>query len=283
MNPSTSQNPDASAPGRVGVTGPVPLVIARRIADLGDRAAPQQPRTPDAPRGLQLLSARSLTPGLGVAPPGFPVAPAPPGPGGSRPVVPARWADSPGTGTAHPIGSAGSPAVQRAAVAAVSPDRAPARAASSSAALPEARRAGGPLPVAGPHGPVVVQPGPAPLPPLGAARPEPHAPAVPMVPAVPQLRSRPAPSQTTPPVQRAASGPPTATPAPVQRKDGGGPRSSSVPVRGERDSGSTKQSTSADTDLDDMARKLIEPVTRLLRAELRRGRERAGRPFDGRR
>lgn len=38
-----------------------------------------------------------------------------------------------------------------------------------------------------------------------------------------------------------------------------------------------------DLDLDDLARRLLDPVARLLRTELRRGRERAGRPFDGRR
>ncbi|MER5481497.1 hypothetical protein ABT026_31660 [Streptomyces sp. NPDC002734] len=36
-------------------------------------------------------------------------------------------------------------------------------------------------------------------------------------------------------------------------------------------------------DLDDLARRLLDPVARLLRAELRRGRERTGRPHDGRR
>ncbi len=36
-------------------------------------------------------------------------------------------------------------------------------------------------------------------------------------------------------------------------------------------------------DLDALARRLIEPVARLLRTELRRGRERAGRPHDGHR
>ncbi len=36
-------------------------------------------------------------------------------------------------------------------------------------------------------------------------------------------------------------------------------------------------------DIDELARRLIEPVGRLLRGELRRGRERAGRPYDGRR
>ncbi|WP_318202311.1 hypothetical protein [Streptomyces sp. SCL15-4] len=36
-------------------------------------------------------------------------------------------------------------------------------------------------------------------------------------------------------------------------------------------------------DLDDLARRLLDPVARLLRAELRRGRDRTGRPHDGRR
>jgi hypothetical protein len=43
--------------------------------------------------------------------------------------------------------------------------------------------------------------------------------------------------------------------------------------------------TTADggTDIDDLARRLLEPVGRLLRAELRHGRDRAGRPHDRRR
>ncbi|WP_424639600.1 hypothetical protein [Embleya sp. AB8] len=36
-------------------------------------------------------------------------------------------------------------------------------------------------------------------------------------------------------------------------------------------------------DIEDLARRLLDPVSRLLRADLRRGRERAGRPYDGRR
>ncbi|MEU4930041.1 hypothetical protein AB0G54_26675 [Streptomyces yokosukanensis] len=36
-------------------------------------------------------------------------------------------------------------------------------------------------------------------------------------------------------------------------------------------------------DLDELARRLVDPLARLLRADLRRGRERAGRPYDGRR
>ncbi|NEC10665.1 hypothetical protein, partial [Streptomyces sp. SID7909] len=39
----------------------------------------------------------------------------------------------------------------------------------------------------------------------------------------------------------------------------------------------------ADLDVEDLARRLIDPVARLLRADLRRGRERSGRPYDGRR
>jgi len=36
-------------------------------------------------------------------------------------------------------------------------------------------------------------------------------------------------------------------------------------------------------DLEDLARRLLDPLSRLLRADLRRGRERTGRPYDGRR
>ncbi|MFJ9692374.1 hypothetical protein [Kitasatospora sp. NPDC101183] len=36
-------------------------------------------------------------------------------------------------------------------------------------------------------------------------------------------------------------------------------------------------------DLDELARRLVEPLARLLRTDLRRGRERTGRPYDGRR
>ncbi|GAA1328101.1 hypothetical protein GCM10009647_066140 [Streptomyces sanglieri] len=37
------------------------------------------------------------------------------------------------------------------------------------------------------------------------------------------------------------------------------------------------------TDIEELARRLIDPVSRLIRADLRRGRERTGRPYDGRR
>ncbi|MER5772228.1 hypothetical protein ABT122_31230, partial [Streptomyces sp. NPDC001985] len=36
-------------------------------------------------------------------------------------------------------------------------------------------------------------------------------------------------------------------------------------------------------EIEELARRLLDPVSRLIRADLRRGRERAGRPYDGRR
>ncbi|MFB7910667.1 hypothetical protein ACFC1T_29955 [Kitasatospora sp. NPDC056076] len=44
-----------------------------------------------------------------------------------------------------------------------------------------------------------------------------------------------------------------------------------------------KPDHTAPGDLDELARRLVEPVGRLLRTELRRGRERAGKPYDLRR
>ncbi|MFD7587623.1 hypothetical protein ACFV84_19640 [Kitasatospora sp. NPDC059811] len=73
------------------------------------------------------------------------------------------------------------------------------------------------------------------------------------------------PARTPVTVQTTASSPPPTAAPPAQ--PGGG--SSTGPTSG--------------ADLDELARRLIEPVGRLLRAELRRGRERAGRPYDGRR
>ncbi|MFI9273054.1 hypothetical protein ACIGXM_20335 [Kitasatospora sp. NPDC052896] len=65
---------------------------------------------------------------------------------------------------------------------------------------------------------------------------------------------------------------PTATP----------PRTAAPPA--ESRAGSPTEATAAGAaDIDELARRLIEPVGRLLRTELRRGRDRAGRPYDSRR
>ncbi|MFB6888223.1 hypothetical protein ACFCX4_02775 [Kitasatospora sp. NPDC056327] len=73
----------------------------------------------------------------------------------------------------------------------------------------------------------------------------------------------------------------TTTSAPVATATATAPRTT-APGRtngSPRDAGAQ----GGDPDLDDLARRLLDPVARLLRAELRRGRDRAGRTFDGRR
>lgn len=62
-----------------------------------------------------------------------------------------------------------------------------------------------------------------------------------------------------------------------------GAHSASAPPPSPQGSASPGAPEGSGLELDDLARRLIDPVSRLLRAELRRGRERTGRPFDGRR
>lgn len=273
----------ASARGadvRGGEGRPMPLVVARRVDDPDGIARHQVPGSSrTAAHSLQLLADRTLTTGLSADAPGLPTAPTPTRTVPVRPVVPARWAsasaDSPTGSPTAPSTASGSPAVQRVAVApAAAPGFHPPRPA------PDARRTAAPLPVTGPQAqgvaPFVVQPapaGPGPAVPAlpGVARPAPTVTSVPAAPAgrtapaapVVQPRSAATPSPVAP-VQRAAKPPASASAKPAPK------------------SGSTPQAV-ADTDLDDLARKLIDPVARLLRADLRRGRERTGRPFDGRR
>ncbi|MER5890682.1 hypothetical protein ABT160_43230 [Streptomyces sp. NPDC001941] len=152
----------------------------------------------------------------------------------------------------------------------------------------------GPLPVTGPQAPPVAA-GP-PLPgSLQAASPQRPVPVVrPRALAQPVVAQR---AEAVPGAgpERPAGGPPAPDPA----KGGKKPRTGrpSVQRSAEKGPGDTPDAPAAaasrgdseavpqgaDTDLDDLARRLIEPVSRLLRTELRRGRERAGRPFDGRR
>ncbi|MFF9228894.1 MULTISPECIES: hypothetical protein [unclassified Streptomyces] len=130
-------------------------------------------------------------------------------------------------------------------------------------------------------------------------------------PQTPPLADRPPPAPVWPaPVARARVAVP-GTAAPVQRDATGaagsvrGVPAKETPARGRPRSASTgslppsapaatgagkaaarrpeSPPPEAGLDLDDLARRLIDPVARLLRAELRRGRERTGRPYDGRR
>ncbi|MGW0939379.1 hypothetical protein [Streptomyces sp. NPDC002666] len=47
--------------------------------------------------------------------------------------------------------------------------------------------------------------------------------------------------------------------------------------------GTPQPNEATGVDIEELARRLLDPVSRLLRADLRRGRERSGRPYDGRR
>ena len=59
--------------------------------------------------------------------------------------------------------------------------------------------------------------------------------------------------------------------------------SSKVSASGKRTPHRAEAPQDPGIDLDELARRLLDPLARLLRADLRRGRERAGRPYDGRR
>ncbi|MFE1293880.1 hypothetical protein [Streptomyces sp. NPDC058731] len=111
-------------------------------------------------------------------------------------------------------------------------------------------------------------------------------------------RARVAVPGTAAPVQRDATGaagsvrgvPAKETPArgrPRSASTGSLPSSASAPAATGAGKAAARRPESpppeAGLDLDDLARRLIDPVARLLRAELRRGRERTGRPYDGRR
>ncbi|THA72985.1 hypothetical protein E6P78_01090 [Streptomyces sp. A0958] len=65
----------------------------------------------------------------------------------------------------------------------------------------------------------------------------------------------------------------------VQKKPSTGP----TPTAPTAPTPAPRPDEAAGVDVEELARRLIDPVSRLLRADLRRGRERSGRPYDGRR
>ncbi|MFJ8848844.1 hypothetical protein [Streptomyces sp. NPDC102437] len=70
--------------------------------------------------------------------------------------------------------------------------------------------------------------------------------------------------------------------APVKRAEPAGRTASTGPdASATADPPAAHRVTGAD--IEELARRLIDPVSRLIRADLRRGRERTGRPYDGRR
>ncbi|MEW2176340.1 hypothetical protein AB0890_08415 [Streptomyces sp. NPDC005406] len=61
-------------------------------------------------------------------------------------------------------------------------------------------------------------------------------------------------------------------------------RSASAPVPTAADAAGAPRANEVNgLDIEELARRLLDPVSRLIRADLRRGRERSGRPYDGRR
>ncbi|MFI0927979.1 hypothetical protein ACH4TP_29180 [Streptomyces sp. NPDC021012] len=103
-------------------------------------------------------------------------------------------------------------------------------------------------------------------------------------------------SPAVPEVQRASSGAGKAVPD-VPGVSKGVPAKAVTAARGEQQHPGTASASASGRraersagaaqepglDLDDLARRLLDPMARLLRTELRRGRERTGRPYDGRR
>ncbi|MGW5647453.1 hypothetical protein ACWEV3_37105 [Saccharopolyspora sp. NPDC003752] len=231
-------------------------------------------------RILPLLSARPLTARIGQAP-GVGAARSPQQPAGP-PVAPVRWnhADpTPPSGIASPRPAPSTP-VQRARISAAPP------ASSTPVQL-------APLP-APPH-----RPGGESLPRAAVthqATEVPHGigPSVPDVlpvsrSAAPTVqRSSAAPVEQPAERQKAAAPKPVAASSPIPGVPAGVPvtvvqRKPEPAATGEQDAAPAGAGGSGGQDIDELARRLIEPVGRLLRAEFRHGRERIGRPHDRRR
>ncbi|MEU2712133.1 hypothetical protein ABZ624_06380, partial [Streptomyces sp. NPDC007205] len=276
----------------------------------GGGGPPPGPRTPgviggqpptvqrgasSAPRTLSLLAARPLTVNTRV-PQGVTAPSADAARAARRPVVAATWNRGPGPAPdPRPAAAVREPArptpqvQRRTAAAPAGPYPSP-----PSSAAPHHRA----VPVVRPH-PLVppaaageqgaVRPSALPLTDAQASalqdRPAPPAVSGPPVPVVRAVRRGPAGDPAVPVIQRGTS----AAGVPV----------TAVPPRGRQRSASAPPEPRAATgtgpvrpagvppepgvDLDELARRLLDPLARLLRADLRRGRERAGRPYDGRR
>ncbi|MFD8673452.1 hypothetical protein ACFV1A_10265 [Streptomyces seoulensis] len=296
--PRTPGSSPASAPGTPAASAPrtpvrprptpgtTPLVVARAVTLTG-QPAPTATAKPSPT--LNLLPARPLTLSTEEAPPM--AAPAQRRTA-ERPVVAARWAREPAAGTQQPSAS-----VQRAPRSPVTPS--PSRAARPTplAATPSAP-APRPLPVTAPQPPAVQ--------PFLVNSPAREAtPAAPAPVVRPTRGGGPATADATPPLVRPAQiqrdvVPTAPTPTPpvvhtqIQRDKTGTttPPAQGTPAaqpantpskQGKSSTRSKPAAAESSPDLDDLARRLLDPVSRLLRNELRRGRDRTGRPFDGRR
>ncbi|MFF9066520.1 hypothetical protein ACF09E_14320 [Streptomyces sp. NPDC014891] len=251
----------ASAPGG-GTSAPVQRAVSASVRGSGTASAP---RAAAPTRGF---------PASGSVPPPS-TRPDAPGPFAAPTVqraatAPGPWHADGGAATGAPAAGARVPVVT------------PAPPGGGASAAP-ARS----LPVAPPQAPPVAH---------GPSAPGTPAPGAP----VPVVRPRsvpPAAASTgggaAPRIQRAVpdtGGSASAAPAvPVKAVSARGKQASSAaPAAAGRGTGRTtgrdaEPAQDPGLDLDDLARRLLDPMARLLRTELRRGRERSGRPFDGRR
>ncbi|MFB8176950.1 hypothetical protein ACFC8N_12975 [Streptomyces sp. NPDC055966] len=286
---ASASSTEASPRTRPGGTPPV--VIARAVtssAPLTAHTFTASHRT--AQRSLSLLATRPLTVNTrvpdGIAPPAAARA-------AERPVVTASWRREPSR-TQTP---AQAPARAQAPAPATQLQRSAGSTPGATASYnPLSRGAGS----AHPHRAVpVVRPNS----PVQRATPLRSQPLPVTDPQAAPVRDRPAgpdprPAPPVPVVQRAVANASTGTPAGAGLVPPGVPvtavpagtvqRSPSAGTAAGRATGthpvrSAEAAQDPGIDLDELARRLLEPMARLLRADLRRGRERAGRPYDGRR
>ncbi|QHC28296.1 hypothetical protein [Streptomyces sp. HF10] len=264
-----------AAPGRRTNTAR-PVVVARALAE---------PRRTVATTARSLLSARPLT--LNTrAPEGMPRPPRTGTPGPAKaPVVAASWRREPAPEAARPA-TPGAPPVQRAVTTraqlpVVRPDT-PVQRARAGAALPLTEAQAPPL-QASPAPASLAPPGGLPVPVVRMSRPVEPTPVVPggvQVDVVQRDARAAAPGRSAHQRPRQASAP---VPSPSSSPSPSSPSSSSFSASSPTADRKEAAPQDPGVDLEDLARRLLDPLARLLRADMRRGRERAGRPYDGRR
>lgn len=289
-----------------GPGGPVPLVVARAVGGSAYSAAPGAGAASTIRPTVRLLSARPLSVSTQAA--SGPALPAP-RPGG-RPVVVARWSQAgpsvrdggdapastprpPADGARHIQRVTGAPAPGSGSP--VTHVVRPASAAPMLQSAPHASVPARPLPVSAPQGQLPpVQPTFAATPGL-PARQEPHrtAPVVRPAARVVQRDGATPASSGGPPAASSMSTAGTQTTAATSTRTSSTATATGTGTSAATGAGTVANRTTASTgtqtspapgiDLDDLARRLLDPVSRLLRTELRRGRERTGHPTDRRR
>ncbi|MYU62270.1 hypothetical protein GTY91_05915, partial [Streptomyces sp. SID69] len=272
--PGVVQRAASTGPATPGPTTPgrrthavSPLVVARALAE---------PRRTMSTTARSLLSARPLTLSTRT-PEGTPRPPHADGPAAPAkpPVVAASWRREPAAETAPETArpaAPGAPPVQRAvstraSLPVVRPDTTPVQRAGAGAALPLTEAQAPPL-QASPSPASLTPPGGLPVPVVRMARPAEPAPVVPggVQVGVVQRDAKAAASGGSAHNRPRSASAPASFPAPSTTAD----KKEAAP----QDPG---------VDVEDLARRLLDPLARLLRADMRRGRERAGRPYDGRR